>query len=480
MQNDALPFIHLFKTYENTYVFDINSNAIFKIPKYVYDDLEQYLNNKKITFSCDKSKEIIEMMMTNGLLSSHKWKYMEHPSTSIIPQYLKTSVSTLTLQVTQSCNLVCNYCPYAGSYHNRKHSSKKMSFETGKRAIDFYVKHAVDVESLNIGFYGGEPLIEFNLVKRLVEYANDTYKGKKIRYHMTTNATLLKDEIIKFLDDNNFNLLISLDGPKEIHDKNRKDSQGRGSFDRILENLKYLQKNYKDFASKINFNCVIDPSLDFDCLHKFFTDYDTVKNYYTSFNYINKQNIIEDKFNPTENYTIKYKYEIFKLFLFLIKRLDERHVSKIVKSYYSVLFSTMKERRTVSFSETEYGHHSGPCIAGSHKIFVDTEGNLFPCEKVNEQSKSFIIGNIWDGFDVEKAAKLTNIGKLTEKQCLSCWNVNFCYLCCVFSDDNGTLSANAKLTQCRNLKRDTEEMMKDYCYLKEMDFTYDDEVFRII
>ncbi len=475
-----VPFVHLFETYKGKYIFDINSNAIFKVPGYVYNDLKKYLQTGKITYGNEKSQAIIEKLINNGLLSSHRWQRIEHPGIPLIPYYLNTSVSTITLQVTQACNLQCRYCPYAGSFYNRKHSPKKMKFEVGKAAIDFYVRHSVDEECLNIGFYGGEPLIEFELIKKLVEYVSSNYKGKKVQYHMTSNATLLKDEMIPFLEQNSFNLLVSLDGPKEIHDKNRIQQNNKGSFELIMENLKRVHKNYPDFARKIRFNCVIDPSSNFDCIHEFFTNYPEVRDYYTSFSYISKQNIIEDTFKPTEEYTARYRYEVFKLFLFLMKRISEEHVSKIVKSYYNFLFTTVKDRRTISFAHTDYGHHSGPCITGNHKIFVDTEGNFFPCEKVNENSDSFKIGSIYDGFDYERAIYLTNIGKLTEAQCLSCWNVNFCSLCCLFAENNGEISAKAKLSNCNGTKCDTEELFKDFCFLEEVDFYGDEQVFKLM
>lgn len=144
----------------------------------------------------------------------------------------------LILQVTQNCNLRCKYCVYSGSYVNRTHTKKRMSFEIAKQAVDFYFAHNTNKDAGVISFYGGEPLLEMELIKKIVVYSEKLYEGKELRFNMTSNATLLTDEIADFLYEHNFNLTISLDGPEEVHNQSRVFADSKtGTFQCIIKNL---------------------------------------------------------------------------------------------------------------------------------------------------------------------------------------------------------------------------------------------------
>ena len=201
------PFIHCFRTYNCCYFYDFNTNAIVRIPESVYVHLQHLEKGTANISECDADvNEILNRLTEQGFLSSHHWCKIEHPASRLLENYLEGSVQSLTLQVTQQCNLKCEYCPYSGGFYNRQHNNRKMSFEIAKKAIDFYFLHSFDIPDAQIGFYGGEPLIEFEMIRRIVEYCNNEYYGKKIRYFVTTNATLLTEEKIDFLMKNNFDI----------------------------------------------------------------------------------------------------------------------------------------------------------------------------------------------------------------------------------------------------------------------------------
>lgn len=109
-----------------------------------------------------------------------------------------------------------------------------MDWNTAKKSLDFLLEHSIDNEIVNIGFYGGEPMIEFDLIKKCIEYAKEIFKGKDIQFSITTNGTLINKKIIRYFVKNKVNLTISLDGPKEVHDKNRRFCNGSGTFDKII------------------------------------------------------------------------------------------------------------------------------------------------------------------------------------------------------------------------------------------------------
>ena len=158
------PFIHCFKTYSQYYFYDFNTNAIVRVPEDIYGYLADVEQNGYKDCANSSINDVVCSLQEQGFLSEHHWRKIEHPATKFLDTYLQSSVESLTLQVTQQCNLKCEYCPYSGSFYNRQHSNKRMSFETAKKAVDFYFSNSYDMPIARIGFYGGEPLIEFELI----------------------------------------------------------------------------------------------------------------------------------------------------------------------------------------------------------------------------------------------------------------------------------------------------------------------------
>ena len=474
MKNTNTPFVHFFKTYKANYIYDFNTNAILKVHGDVYDDISRFVETGELGFTSPESKEVISSVQHQGYLNSFRWKEILHPASKLLPYYLDNCMQMLTLQVTQACNLRCAYCTYSGNFVNRHHSNVRMSYETAKSAVDFYIKHSTNTDKLNFGFYGGEPLLEFDLIKNIIEYIEKNSEGKEKGYNLTTNATLLNEEIVSFFQEYDVRLTISIDGPKEIHDKNRIKKDCSGSFDTIIENIKMISEKFPSYADKVMFNCVLDPRNDFGCINEFFTNYEGINGFYSSFAHIAKEYIINDVYDTAEEYSKQYDYEVFKMFMSKIGRLDKKHVSKIVEAYYLNIKNAMIDNRPVSASMAQIGHHGGPCIAGMHKLFVNAQGDFYPCEKVSECSEAMKIGNIDSGFDKDKIYELINIGQLTENQCKGCWAAKFCYLCALFADDSGSLSKDRKAFYCMQVRENIEQQLKEYCLLKEMNFDEED------
>lgn len=473
---DMSPFIYTFCTPKSNYIYDFNSNAILRVNDELFNALKESFKIGEMPILNKKDEQYFKSLLEMGFFQNKKWIAIKHPSTSLLKEYLNSSISALTLQVTQNCNLRCEYCPYSGGYNNRSHNSKKMDFETAKRAVDFYIKHSYDLPNLNISFYGGEPLLEFSLIKQIVEYVKIKGFGKEFKFRMTTNATLMNDEIIRFLVENNFNVTISLDGPKELHDRYRKTTDGKGSYETIMEKIEYINKKFPQFVENILINCVIDPGADFGCLNNFFTDYEEVNDYMTNFNTIAREELKDEtKFLASDLYIQNYNFELFKMFMSRIDRIDKTFVSKIVQSYYSHMMSVLAERN-ISMNDSEESHPGGPCIPGSHKLFVDIHGKFYPCEKLNECSNDVIIGDLDKGFNIENVEKILNIGNITEDDCKNCWCSKFCYLCVLYSQENGEISKEKRKSHCHSVKKETESLFRNYCLVKEVN-EYEESIY---
>lgn len=464
-------FIHLFKTRNCYYIYDVNTNQFVRITKEIYDDLE----STKCNIETLGDNNVIKKLIEKGYLSSNRAEVIEHSFTGILEDVLDNALNTLTLQITQQCNLRCSYCVYSGNYLNRTHSQKEMDINTAKKAIDFIIIHSQNSPKINFSFYGGEPFLRFKFIKECVAYAKEKGEGKEVTFNLTTNGTLITDEIIEFIKDNDIALTISMDGPKEIHDKNRVFSNGMGSFEKIMNNLSKIKEKYPEYADrKIGFNIVMDGESDFGCINNFFANYDTVKDSNVRATVVNPLGAKEEN-TISEDFWEKEQYERFKILLYKLGKLDRKYISRLLLSEFGHLNHTLNKRREVNSKIPKKIHPGGPCVPGLTRLFMDVDGRFYPCERVSEQSEMMNIGNIDTGFEVEKIKNLVNIGKTTEEKCKNCWAFRYCYLCAAFADDMNELSGIKKSQFCNNVRSYTQRIFKTYCTMKEFGYQFEEE-----
>ncbi len=465
------PFIYQFRTLGRHYIFDVNTNRIINVSREVYN----YLDGKADEIQPSSQAEI-NKMVNAGFLSDKRIKEILHPASNNLEYILDSALEKITLQVTQQCNLRCGYCIYSGDhYKNRTHQSKKMSFDMAKRGIDHLIAHSQDSNKLNIGFYGGEPLLEFELIKSCVAYAKEKAEGKEVSFSITTNATLLTEEIIDYLSENNIMLTISLDGPREIHNRHRRFAgNGAGSFDKIIKDMENLRKKYPGYFEKIFFNIVLDPTSDFKCVSEFFLNYDAVKDSNQLANLPSTQ-YSKASIEVNENFSEEYGYEFFKVFLYKLGRLEKKYVSNLNLSYFERLKSHYHDKRTPSSGFFDYGHPGGPCIPGQMRLFMDVDGVFYPCERISEASNVMKIGSLDEGFDIGKCLQILNIGKITEQSCKNCWAFRYCTQCAAFADDTKSLTPEKRLMHCEDVRRDVGDYFRNYCTLLELGYDFDGE-----
>lgn len=472
-----IPHIHLIKLYGEYYFYDVNTNAIVSIPLEVYEYLKAIVSTDEGNYADTASfpkevnmrfKDGIDFLKSQGLLSPrNKDLYIEHQEANILESLYDNSLKSITLQVTQNCNLRCKYCVYSGSYVNRTHTNKRMSFETAKKALDFFYRHSYSSRDLSFGFYGGEPLLEFELIKKCVEYIKELFCGKELLFTLTTNATLLTEEMITFFAQNDFNLVVSLDGPKDIQNKNRFFAdEHRGTFETIMKNLSKVKSVDENYMNKISFNAVIDLSQDFTCANDFFMTYDEIKDLHVMGNYVNNVNRTEiQDINP--QYYIDSQYEIFKVYLYYCTNIFNKYRPSLLNSMILSLRRDMYDRFIVKGQTQKTSSPGGQCLPGIQRLLVNVDGNLYPCERLNESAQILCIGDIENGFDLEKAKNILNIAKITEEECKQCWAFKLCNQCVSMSEENGELSKEKRLAMCDNTRITQEHKIKNYIALKK-------------
>lgn len=461
------PFIKLYKTVNGYYFFDVNKNDIIEIEQDTYN----------ILFKKDdeNTNEEIEMLKKEGYLSPNRAKEVKGLEADLAENILKRHMEQLILQLTQRCNLRCTYCTYtanAEEKQGRGHSEKDMSWEVAKKAIDFYAHNSIDTLNPFISFYGGEPLLKFELLKKCVIYCERIFTEKNIRFSITTNGTLLNDEVIDFFVKHDVELTISIDGLKTTHDMHRRfANNGRGSFDVIKSNVIKIKENWPDYYKKCTINMVIDPQNEFDEINDFF---DPEKN--ELFDIEVSTGEIEDLFLSNKNiydptYLFKKSYHRFLAYLKMFGIINVKRISPIVEEelkrviHYSKKITTLKplgKQITVG----------GTCIPGQKRCFCNYKGKFYPCEKVNEADKEMIIGNVDTGFDYDHIRRLFMYMKRNEEYCTKCWACRNCYLCIRCTSGDAYYDRKENSSFCISAQKDFDIRLKNSIFIYELQQYY--------
>ena len=317
-------------------------------------------------------------------------------------------VKALCLHVAHTCNLNCAYCfASQGKYHGDR---ALMSFEVGKRALDYLIEHSGSRRNLEVDFFGGEPLMNWDVVKQLVEYARsvEKEKGKNFRFTLTTNGVLIDEEVIEFSNREMSNVVLSLDGRKEIHDRLRVDYAGNGSYDRIVPKFKQ------------------------------FVDARGGKNYYMrgTFTHANPD-FTKDVFHMADMGFTELSMEPVVCAEDDPAALTPEDIEVVKKEYETLAFEMMKrkkEGRPMTFYHYMLDLTGGPCIykrisgcgSGTEYMAVTPWGDLYPCHQfVGEES--YKLGNIWDGVtNTALREEFRSCNAYARPECADCWAKLYC------------------------------------------------------
>lgn len=421
------------------YVYDANLNILCEIKKEHYLTINRFMKTGfppvEIINEMSEFEKDILMLKTRGMFASDIISDVKNPYDEYIDNLLEGAINDITLQVTRKCNFDCRYCLYAGEEGiERTHEKRSMSLDVAYKCVDFLYEHSYDSKKLSISFYGGEPLINFELIKNIVEYCDKTFYTKLVHYSLTTNGSLINKEIIEFFKEHDFDISISLDGPQKVQDIHRRFRETyEGTYERVYRNVMMIKDKYYDyFRNHITFVPVVIDDENFE----------TVTDFYKQIGIEYKQ-IIPIKANLNGiDYRLSNRDKIHNSSLKFID-LDSTGINDNVFKNMNTLYNNRKPLPKI-------WHHNGQCIPGVHRLFVDCDGIFYPCEKILE-NPTMRIGSIWNGFDIPNIKSMLSIGKLTENRCKKCWAVRFCEICAALciDIDNQSLSSDVKEKVCR-------------------------------
>lgn len=413
--------IHQYKLNGYNIVLDMCSGSVHVVDDVAYDIIALYKEKsaeeiitamlQKYGDRPDVTREDLELCLSDvaALEADGKlWAPDVYESMAFDFKNRNTVVKALCLHVSHTCQLACNYCFAAqGSFHGK---CGLMSFEVGKRAIDFLVEHSGSRRNLEVDFFGGEPLMNFEVCKEIVAYARsiEKEKGKNFRFTLTTNGVGITDEVIEWANKECHNVVLSLDGRKEVNDRFRVDRQGRGSYDLIVP-------KFQDFVKKRG-----------------------DRNYYMrgTFTHYNTD-FTKDIFHMADLGFTELSMEPVVCAPGEEVALTQEDLP-VLKEQYEILAKEMiqrkKEGRGFTFYHYMINLTGGPCIykrisgcgSGTEYMAVTPWGDLYPCHQfVNDPA--YLMGNIWDGVtrtDIRDEFKLCNA--YAREECKDCWAKLYC------------------------------------------------------
>lgn len=410
---------------------DVNSGAVHVVDDIVYDVISLYENSdEKTVFRALASKydavELGEAIDEVNCLKKDGQLFTEDIYEPFIDGFKgrETVVKALCLHIAHDCNLACKYCfAEEGEYHGRR---ALMSFETGKKALDFLVANSGKRVNLEVDFFGGEPLMNWEVVKQLVSYGRSLEEkhNKKFRFTLTTNGVLLNDEVMDFVNKEMSNVVLSLDGRKEINDKMRPFRTGQGSYDLIVPKFKELaeSRNQTNYYIRGTFT---RENLDFSEDIKHFADLGF------------KQMSIEPVVGPEEEpYSIR-----------------EQDLPKIMEEYDKLALEYIKRHKEgngFNFFHFMIDLTQGPCVvkrlsgcgSGTEYLAVTPWGDLYPCHQF-VGNEDFLMGNVDDGIirkDIVGEFKECNV--YAKEKCKDCFAKFYCSGGCAANSYNfhGTIN----------------------------------------
>ncbi len=412
--------IHQYKLNGYNIVLDIASGAVHLVNDIAFDIIQMYTKypqNEIISQILEKygntvtECDIRECLDDIETLKEQKQLFTEDDFNSIASSFKEKSgdvIKALCLHVAHTCNLNCAYCfASQGKFHGER---ALMSYEVGKRALDFLVENSGKRHNLEVDFFGGEPLMNWDVVKKLVKYARSIEKnaGKNFRFTLTTNGMLIDDDVIDFANKEMSNVVLSLDGRKEVNDRFRVDYAGNGSWEKIVPKFQKLVKarggkNYYMRGTFTHFN------------PDFTNDIKTMLD--LGFNELSMEPVVCSPDDPSA-----------------LTQEDK----DIVLKQYEVLAEMMLERKHNGNPFTFYHYmidlESGPCIykrisgcgSGTEYMAVTPWGDLYPCHQFVGDSK-FLLGNIYDGItnnEVREKFRACNV--YAREECSDCWAKFYC------------------------------------------------------
>lgn len=449
--NDFLMKPILYKDkYGNSYIYSFSRKKLCYLNNVVFEFVKLYLSGYNLDYILEKvsfkypihefnrAKDQFLFFLENSFLSDTNAHELSLLTSDCIRKSV-SNVNVITFEVTQKCNLKCYYCTYGELYNNTENNhDRDLLFNKAKGLMDYMLVNYNSKDNLStsrfltIGFYGGEPLLNFRFIKKMVNYLNEIKTNNvRIEYTMTTNALLL-DKYMDFLVDNNFMIMISLDGDCKSS-LYRVSEKGSRVYNKILFNIKELKRKYPEyFKNKVVFNTVLHDKnslLDVLKFMKFNFNKTPKLSELSQVSLLSSKRYVYDKMkiDLIEELSKSKDFIDKKDYLILDPRIDslKKKISLLVSNNYSNLGELLDVIDTSLYLPTI------SCTPFSFKLFVSADSNIHLCEKIGyKYPLGYIDENNIPQFDFDLLAiNYNNYYNAIADECLNCYNIYTCLTC---------------------------------------------------
>ena len=411
-----MSLIHKFKQGGKCFVLDVNTGAVHIVDELVYDLVDDNKLRSKEELVADfgakygadvveEAYEELQELVAEGILyTEDQYEDIAHSSMDD-----RDYIKAVCLNIIHACNLRCKYCfADEGEYNGHK---GKMSLETAKKAIDYVVKRSGPRKNIEIDLFGGEPTMMMDTIKEIIAYAreNEAKWNKRIRFTMTTNATLLTDEMMDYMDKELENIILSIDGRKEVNDKVRIRFDGKGSYDQILPNIKKMVAQSDKTKAHTVRRTFTREDLDF---------YEDVKMMVDEgFREISIEPVVLEDGHPLA--------------------LRKEDLPKIFESYdklYDELVQKKAEGKEFNFYHFKVDLNGGPCVykrisgcgAGFEYVAITPQGEVYPCHQFVGKEE-YKLGSIYDdSYNADLGMSFKKAHIYNKPKCRNCWARFYC------------------------------------------------------
>ena len=457
-----------FSTSNSKYFYNTKTEKVFRCEPLQYNILNDILNGIEIhgKYSDEEIEEVKTIVENSKILSNEKELQFYNEYKELI-EHSTEMINQVVFELTENCNFRCKYCIYnEQSDYFRNFSAKNMNVETIKKALDYMLPLAKGL--LIIGFYGGEPLVQFDLIEKTVNYVNmHKPKDLKISYALTTNLSLMTRERAEFfasLED--CSITCSIDGPKIIHDNFRVSTNNEGTFDKTIEGLHNLVDAFGERAKKcLSIYTVICPPFTDERLHAIYDFFTSLEWLPKEVNYENTK-VKAGTYELEDNtaYSNKLLSEPIKDF-FLRKSLETTDPFDYAVQAIRRLIIKINNRR-ISQEPDCIIPMNGCCIPGQKRVYITTDGEFKVCEKVGYSPS---IGNVETGFNKDELMKHYYYDYIEQSKddCTHCWASKLCPLCFSNCYDENGFNLTAKKNDCTRVKNFVKDCLIIYHELLE-------------
>lgn len=454
---------YFFKVNNNHYVFDNNTSHLVPFSCEDYKVLRALSLGENTSHFSVESLSYVQALINTGMFVDKVSQ--NYQNINVYLNILKSQVSQLILVIAKDCNLRCKYCILGEHYNNNcsRYTSEKMNFKTAKKAIDYFIElnskkmeHGF-INTPTITFYGGEPLLNFELIEEVVDYCKS--RKYSVNFGITTNGTLFTDKTISFLVDNNFSTTVSLDGNESETNRKRVFKNQIGAYSKIYKGA----KKYIDYRNKNNPQSHLQFNACYDCG----SNLESILDYFS--NEFGNEFVLLNKIDPyNTNYYDQFSEKDYTNFNYITEKLKSKYLqceeNNSNENYFRHanlfgLYSIFKKRNQGNIPDKRV-----PCMPGG-KICVDPEGKFYICEKM---CYTLPIGDIINGLDSKKINKIIeDYIQIYTKNCKNCNVSQLCSMCFAntISSDGKSLAFNKVF--CKEQKRYICDTIKNACSILE-------------